>query len=101
MKADKTTTTTELSFNLDIALKFGLVVEKTRNRHTWYVLGPNLQFTLPTTTYTNETQPDNSDPSHREQYKWNGEHSIGIKPNDLFLSSNSANRPFKITSGDK
>lgn len=68
MKADKSTNTVEMAINLNMALKFGLVVKKSSNRTSWYKLGPNLQFTLPTVTYTNQTQPDNSDPSHRAQY---------------------------------
>ena len=68
MKADKSTDTVEMAINLNMALKFGLVVKKSSNRTSWYKLGPNLQFTLPTVTYTNQTQPDNSDPSHRAQY---------------------------------
>ena len=37
----------EFHINLDIALKFGLVIEKTGQNTTTYVIGPNLQYTLP------------------------------------------------------
>ena len=46
-----------------------------------YKLGPNLQFTLPSVTYDNQTPPN--DPSNRRDMNWNGEHSSGIQPTDV------------------
>ena len=97
LKADKTTNTAEIAINLDIAVKFESVVKTSSERSFWYVLGPNLQFTLPTVTYDSKTQPD--DPDNRSQYNWNGEHHVGIQPTDLFMGSNPTNQPFQVPSG--
>ena len=48
---------------------------------TGHVLGPNLQFTCPTVTYTDQTLPSGS--SFRLQYNWSGEHFVGTQPPDL------------------
>ena len=48
---------------------------------TGHVLGPNLQFTCPTVTYTDQTLPSGS--SFRSQYNWSGEHFVGTQPPDL------------------
>ena len=61
---------TEFFINLDIALKFGLVVERTVKNETKYFLGPNLQYTLPTETYDSTTQPAGN--SFRTPYNWEG-----------------------------
>ena len=42
IKEDKSAIS-DLFINLDIALKCGLVVEKTSQNRTWYPLGPNMQ----------------------------------------------------------
>ena len=46
-----------------------------------YKLGPNLQFTLPSVTYDNQT-PLNG-PSIQRDMNWNGEHYAGIQPTDV------------------
>ena len=100
-KKDKSTNTVEFSINLDIALKFGLVNKKSSKNKIWYELGPNLQYTLPSTTYTNSTQPDSSDPTPRADYNWNGEHYLAIQPNDLFFANEPTNRPFQVPMNGK
>ena len=81
LKSDKTTTTTTFMMDLGIAERFGFVQQL--QGVVGYVLGPNLQFTFPTVTYTNQTQPDSSDPAARADYNWNGEHFIALQPADL------------------
>ena len=81
IKADKSAIT-DFFINLDIALKFGLVEEKKVNNATKYVLGPNLQYTLPTTTYDSDTTPKGN--SHRSAYNWEGVHYKGVNPTLLF-----------------
>ena len=70
-----------------VAEKFGLI-EPPQGRQgsevgpqevNGYQLGPNLQFTLPSVTYDNQTPPPN-DPSNRRDMDWSGEHSLGIQP---------------------
>ena len=64
----------EFYINLYIALKFGLVrlkTGKTGVNSRDYVLGPNLQYTLPTDTYNETTDPTGSD--QRKYYNWEGE----------------------------
>ena len=46
-----------------------------------YVLGPNLQFTLPTLAYDSQTQPVGS--SFRRDKNWIGEHWTGLQPTDV------------------
>ena len=81
LKSDKTTTTTTFMMDLGIAERFGFVQQLTGI--VGHVLGPNLQFTCPTVTYTNQTQPDSANPVHRASYNWNGEHYVGTQPTDL------------------
>ena len=81
IKADKSAIT-DFFINLDIALKFGLVEEKKVNNATKYVLGRNLQYTLPTTTYDSDTTPKGN--SHRSAYNWEGVHYKGVNPTLLF-----------------
>ena len=66
----------EFHINLDIAFKFGLVIEKTGQNTTTYVIGPNLQYTLPKVTYDRATMPT-GDP-FRTYYNWEGEQYTGI-----------------------
>ena len=73
---------TEFFINLDIALKFGLVVERTVKNETKYFLGPNLQYTLPTETYDSTTQPAGN--SFRTPYNWEGTQYMAINPRLLF-----------------
>ena len=79
LKSDKTTTTTTFTLDLGIAERFGFVEQL--EGVTGHVLGPNLQFTCPTVTYTDQTLPSGS--SFRSQYNWNGEHYVGTQPTDL------------------
>ena len=63
----------EFYINLDIALKFGLLL-KTSSGGTGtsaYTIGPNLQYTLPSETYDDQTMPSASD--FRSFYNWEGE----------------------------
>ena len=66
----------EFHINLDIALKFGLVMEKTVQNTTTHVKGPNLQYTLPKVTYDRAAMPT-GDP-FRTYYNWEGEQYTGI-----------------------
>ena len=66
----------KLQILIDVAKKFGLIV-KTKEGH--YELGPNLEFTLPVTTYTNRTQLIQTN----QRYQWLGEHYVGVTPADL------------------
>ena len=79
LKSDKTTTTTTFMMDLGIAERFGFVQQL--QGVVGYVLGPNLQFTFPTVTYTDQTLPSGS--SFRSQYNWSGEHYVGTQPSDL------------------
>ena len=81
LKSDKTTTTTTFAMDLGIAERFGFVEQL--HGVVGHVLGPNLQFTCPTVTYTNQTQPDSTEPAARADYNWNGEHYVGTQPTDL------------------
>ena len=46
-----------------------------------YVLGPNLQFTLPTVTFDSSTKP--TDVRNRADYFWEGEQFLGLQPTDV------------------
>ena len=81
LKSDNTTTTTTFAMDLGIAERFGFVEQL--HGVVGHVLGPNLQFTCPTVTYTNQTPPDSTNPVHRASYNWNGEHYVGTQPTDL------------------
>ena len=81
LKSDKTKTTTTFMMDLGIAERFGFVQQL--QGVVGYVLGPNLQFTFPTVTYTNQTQPDSTDPAARADYNWNGDHFLAVQPTDL------------------
>ena len=80
---------TTFPIDLAVAEKFGFI-EPPQGRQgsvvgpqgvNGYKLGPNLQFTLPSVTYDNQTPPN--DPSNRRDMNWNGEHSSGIQPTDV------------------
>ena len=79
LKSDKTTTTTTLSLDLGVAERFDFIEQP--KGVVGHVLGPNLQFTCPTVTYTDQTLPSGS--SFRTQYNWSGEHYVGTQPTDL------------------
>ena len=94
IKEDKSAIS-DLFINLDIALKCGLVVEKTSQNRTWYPLGPNMQYTLPTKTYDSTTQPTGS--QFRTAYNWEGEQYMGVNPTLLFGNTGSiVNDPLQV-----
>ena len=85
----KTKALTTFSIDLGVTEKFGLI-ELPQGRKgsvvgpqgvNGYKLGPNLQFTLPSVTYDNQT-PLNG-PSIQRDMNWNGEHYAGIQPTDV------------------
>ena len=83
MNANKSKVTSAFMMDLEIAKRFGFI-EKPAGVDEGYVLGPNLQFTCPTVTYTSQTPPDHSSyPSVRADLNWNGEHYAGMLPKDL------------------
>ena len=69
----------EFYINVDIALKFGLLrikTGKTGSNQSDYVLGPNMQYTLPTKTYDETTGRVGS--RYRTYYNWEGEVYEGV-----------------------
>ena len=69
----------EFYINVDIALKFGLLRRKTgKTGYTTsdFVMGPNLQYSLPTKTYDETTGPAGS--RYRAYYNWEGEVYEGV-----------------------
>ena len=83
MNANKSKVTSAFMMDLEIAKRFGFI-EKPAGVDVGYVLGPNLQFTCPTVTYTSQTMPDQSTyPIARADLNWNGEHYAGMQPSDL------------------
>ena len=82
LNANKSKVTSAFTMDLEIAKRFGFV-EKPVGVDEGYVIGPNLQFTCPTVTYTNQTKPDSTIPSARAEFNWNGEHYTGVQPSDL------------------
>ena len=94
MNANKSKVTSAFTMDLEIAKRFGFV-EQPVGVDVGYVLGPNLQFTCPTVTYTSQTQPANSDfPSARADLNWNGEHYAGVQPSDL--TSDNMDQMFEV-----
>ena len=82
----------EFYINLDIALKFGLLrlkTGKTGNSQNDYLIGPNLQYSLPTKTYDETTGPVGS--RYRTYYNWEGEVYEGV---------NYTSRAFTIVTAD-
>ena len=82
----------EFYINLDIALKFGLVRLKTGRtgaNSRDYVLGPNLQYTLPSNTYDETTDPTGND--QRKYYNWEG---------DVYEGVNYTSLPFAVMTKD-
>ena len=78
----------EFYINLAIALKFGLLrlkTGKTGVNSSDYVLGPNLQFTLPSNTYDETTEPTGND--QRKYYNWEG---------DVYEGLNYVSRAFTV-----
>ena len=69
----------EFYINVDIAFKFGLLrlkTGKTGSSQNDYLLGPNLQYSLPTKTYNETTGPVGS--RYRTYYNWEGEVYEGV-----------------------
>ena len=68
----------EFYINLDIALKFGLLLKKsgTSTGTAAYTIGPNLQYTMPSETYDSSTMP--SGDQFRRWYNWEGEQYVGV-----------------------
>ena len=88
---------TDLFIHLDVALKFGLVLEKTsQNNTTVYEIGPNLQYVLPTSSYGSSTRPTGS--QNRTPYNWEIEQLMGINPALLFghIAGTVAGGPFHV-----
>ena len=82
----------EFYINVDIAFKFGflrLKTGKTGNSQNDYVLGPNMQYSLPTKTYDETTGPVGS--RYRSYYNWEGEVYEGV---------NFTSRAFFIVTAD-
>ena len=82
----------EFYINLDIAFKFGLVRRKTGKTgyaSSDFVLGPNMQYTLPSKTYDETTGPVGS--RYREYYNWEG---------DVYEGVNYTSRAFFIVTID-
>ena len=77
-----------VGIHVEFAEQFGLLIKDKKNN---YQLGPNLVFTLPTTTYVDMTPPVGSN----TDYQWLGEHFTGIKPRDL-----GGNVIFKVKQDD-
>ena len=99
IKADKSAIT-DFFINLAIALKFGLVVEKTSQNKTSYELGPNIQYTLPVVTYDSTTEPAGN--SFRTVYNWEGKQYTGVNPTLLFgnIVSSITNDPLQVVTHD-
>ena len=98
IKEDKSAIS-DLFINLDIALKFGLVVEKTSQNRTWYPLGPNMQYTLPTKTYDSTTQPAGN--QFRRAYNWEGQQYMAVNPTLLFGNTGRiTNDPLQVVTQD-
>ena len=82
----------EFYINVDIAFKFGLLrlkTGKTGSSQNDYLLGPNLQYSLPTKTYNETTGPVGS--RYRTYYNWEGEVYEGV---------NYTSRAFFIVTAD-
>ena len=95
MNANKSKVTSAFMMDLEIAKRFGFI-EKPVGVDEGYVLGPNLQFTCPTVTYTSQTPPDHgSYPSARADLNWNGEHYVGMLPKDL-TDDDDINQMFEV-----
>ena len=99
IKADKSAIT-DFFINLAIALKFGLVVEKTSQNKTSYELGPNMQYTLPVVTYDSTTEPAGN--SFRTVYNWEGKQYTCVNPTLLFgnIVSSITNDPLQVVTHD-
>ena len=82
----------EFYINVDIALKFDLLRRKTGKtgyNTSDFVLGPNMQYSLPTKTYDETTGPVGS--RYRDYYNWEG---------DVYEGVNYTSRVFTIMTMD-
>ena len=82
----------EFYINVDIALKFGLLRRKTGKTGyatSDFVIGPNLQYSLPSKTYHENTGPVGS--RYRSYYNWEG---------DVYEGVNFSSRAFSIMTAD-
>ena len=82
----------EFYINVEIALKFGFLRRKTGKtgyNTSDFVLGPNMQYSLPTKTYDETTGPVGS--TKRNYYNWEG---------DVFEGVNFTSRAFTIMTFD-
>ena len=82
----------EFYINVDIALKFGLLRRKTGKtgyNTSDFVLGPNMQYSLPAKTYNETTGPVGS--RYRSYYNWEG---------DVYEGVNFTSRVFTITTSN-
>ena len=77
----------EFQINLDTAIKFGLVLERTSQNKKFYKIGPNLQYTLQEVTYDDSTAPTGS--NFRSPFNWEGKQ---------YSSYTYENEPFKVVS---
>ena len=89
LNVTKTKALTTFAIHLGVAEKFGFIEPPPGRKGSvvgpqgvnGYKLGPNLQFTLPTVGYDNQTQPVG--PSFRREMNWIGEHFSGMQPIDV------------------
>ena len=81
-------TMVESYINLDIALKFGLLLKKSGSGTgtNAYRLGPKMTYTCRSETYDSSTMPSGS--QFRQYYNWEGEQYMGV---------NYFSNPFAIT----
>ena len=82
----------EFYINVEIALKFGLLRRKTGKtgyNTSDFVLGPNMQYSLPTKTYNETTGPVGS--RYRNYYNWEG---------DVYEGVNFTSRAWSIMTAD-
>ena len=92
MNSTKTVAMTQFAIDYSLTEKCGSIIQTSAGGGRGYKLGPNLQFTLPVTTYTISTEP--ADASMRATYNWNGEHYVGIQPIDL--TTDVTNKLFRV-----
>ena len=82
----------EFYINVDIALKFGLLRRKTGKtgyNTSDFVIGPNMQYSLPTNTYNETTGPVGT--RYRSYYNWEG---------DVYEGVNFTSRVFTIVTAN-
>ena len=82
----------EFYINVDIALKFGLLRRKTGKtgyNTSDFVIGPNMQYSLPIKTYDETTGPVGS--RYRSYYDWEG---------DVYEGVNFSSQAFSIVTAD-